>query len=807
MRFSHAWLREFVDPGLSAQALADQLTMAGLELDAIEPAAPAFDQVVLGRVLAAEQHPNADRLRVCQVDAGTGETLEIVCGAPNARAGMGVAVALVGAELPGGLKIKRSKLRGVTSHGMLCSSRELGLGDDHAGIMDLPADAPAGTSLRDYLALDDTIIDIDLTPNRGDCLGLLGIAREVSALNRLDPPDPSVAPVAPTLDDALEVTLGAPEACPVYAGRVIRGIRAGARSPLWLAERLRRSGLRAIHPVVDVTNYVLLERGQPMHGFDLARLQGAIDVRLARQGERLELLDGKVVDLAPDMLVIADGSGPVALAGIMGGEATAVGEATVDVFFESAFFAPMAVAGRARRLGLHTDASHRYERGVDPAGQVAALERATALLLEIAGGAAGPVVVAREPAYLPARPPVTLRRSRLDRLIGAHVDDATVEGGLSRLGLEVERVDGGWRVTPPSFRFDIEIEADLIEEVARLYGYDRVPERAEAAALAMPAIAEACLDDARLRWCLADRDYQEAITYSFVDPKLLERLGMGNDGAALSNPISADLAVMRPSLLPGLLHALQQNVARQQPRVRLFELGPRYLPDAREASADATASGNGAGAFREDKLLAAVACGPALPEGWAQQPARALDFFDIKGDLEALLALSGRRVAFSSGGGPAGLLHPGQSATVVVDGAPAGFVGALHPSHLTALDIAATVFCFEVEAEAVARAALPSFAPVSRFPSIRRDLALLVPEEVSAAALVQEIEQAGGELLQRVVLFDEYRGDKVDSGVKSLALGLILQESSRNLTSEEADSVIDRVRRQVEQQLGAKLRD
>ncbi|MEO0971737.1 MAG: phenylalanine--tRNA ligase subunit beta, partial [Pseudomonadota bacterium] len=460
MRFSNAWLREFVDHDLTPEELGRQLTMAGLELDAIEPAAPAFEGVVVGRVIEAVQHPNADRLRVCEVDAGTGETLSIVCGAPNARAGIRVAVAMIGARLPGDFKIKRSKLRGVASAGMLCSTRELGLGDEHDGIMELPDDAPVGTPLCEYLDLDDTVIEVDLTPNRGDCLGLLGIAREVSALNGLERESADVPAVASASDEVRGIRLEAPDACPVYAGRVIRGIRAHAKSPMWLVERLRRSGLRAIHPVVDVTNYVLLERGQPMHGFDHAKLQGDIAVRLAKTGEQLKLLDGKDVTLEGDMLLITDDSGPVALAGIMGGDSTAVSDETVDVFFESAWFAPTAIAGRARRLGMHTDASHRYERGVDPEGQVAALERATQLLIDIVGGTPGPVVVAREATGLPARPPVHLRRSQLDRLIGIHVPDETVEGGLQRLGLSVEAQDGGWRVTPPSYRFDINIEAD-----------------------------------------------------------------------------------------------------------------------------------------------------------------------------------------------------------------------------------------------------------------------------------------------------------------------------------------------------------
>ncbi|MEO0423331.1 MAG: phenylalanine--tRNA ligase subunit beta [Pseudomonadota bacterium] len=794
MRFSNAWLREFVAHDLSPEALGAQLTMAGLELDAIEPAAPAFEKVVVGRVVAAEQHPNADRLRVCEVDAGTGEMLSIVCGAPNARADIRVAVALVGARLPGDFKIKRSKLRGVASAGMLCSTRELGLGEEHDGIMELPADAPVGTPLREYLDLDDTIIEVDLTPNRGDCLGLIGIAREVSALNNIDAPQAEVAEVPSPGDDVRGITLSAPQACPVYAGRVIRGIRPNATSPLWLQERLRRSGLRAIHPVVDVTNYVMLERGQPMHGFDHGKLSGDIDVRMARAGEQLTLLDGKEVTLEDDMLLITDASGPVALAGVMGGESTAVDDDTVDVFFESAWFAPTAIAGRARRIGLHTDASHRYERGVDPQGQVAAIERATALLIDIVGGTPGPVVLAQDPSALPSRPAVALRRSQLDRLIGIHVPDDAVEAGFERLGLAMERTgDEGWQVTPPSFRFDINIEADLIEEVARLYGYDNIPAQAEAAPLTVRPVSESRLPDLRLKQLMVDRDYQEAITYSFQDPELLAKVGMPNEGATLANPISSDLAVMRPSLLPGLLVALRQNVARQRSRVRLFEVGARYLTD-------------GQGGFREEKMLAGVACGTAKPEGWANGAA-ALDFFDVKGDLEALLASTSDASIEFVPGGPDGLVHPGKSAWVRRGDEEIGFLGAMHPSQLTALDLPANTYCFELSMAALTKGGLPSFQAVSKYPSSRRDLALLVDEATPAQEIVRTIRDAAGPLLQEVVLFDEYRGDKVDSGLKSIALGLILQESSRNLTGEEADQVIDQVRQHVAAKLGAKLRD
>jgi phenylalanyl-tRNA synthetase beta chain len=791
VRFSEAWLREFVDPDLTTEALGAQLTMAGLELDAIEPAAPPFDNVVVGRVRAVEQHPNADRLRVCQVDPGDGgtELLNIVCGAPNVHVDMVVAVARIGAVLPGGLKIKRSKLRGVVSEGMLCSSRELGLGDEHDGIMALPADAPSGTPLREYLSLDDAVIDVDLTPNRGDCLGLLGLAREVSALNGIARADADVAAVAPTHEQAVGISLTAPAGCPTYAGRVIRGIRADAKTPLWMAERLRRSGLRTIHPVVDVTNYVMLERGQPMHGFDHTKLSGDIDVRFAHADEQLVLLDGKEITLENDMLVIADSSGAVALAGVMGGASTMVDEHTVDVFFESAFFSPTAIAGRARRIGLHTDASHRFERGVDPAGQVDALERATALLIEIAGGEPGPVTTAYDADAQPAREPITLRRERLHSLTGVDVPDAMVEDRLTRLGLDVAAGDDGWVVTPPSFRFDLTIEADLIEEVARLYGYDNIPETAEHTSLHSRPISEQRLRDLRFKWALVDRGYQEAISYSFVDPQLLVHFGE-EASATLVNPISSDLAVMRPSVLPGLLTALRQNVSRQQPRVRLFEIGPRYRRDG--------------DSFAQEKTIAAVACGNASPEGWAQ-PARATDFFDIKADVEALLSLGGGRIAFDRTRRTG--FHPGQTAAVSIDGREIGIVGALHPRVCTALDLPDRVFCFELQADAVAQARLPHFHPVSRFPHIRRDLALLVPESVTAGTLRETIASAAGELLDHIVIFDEYRGDNVDSGLKSIALGLILQESSRNLTNEEADEVIDRVRQRVEQDLNARIRD
>ena len=790
MKFSERWLREWIDPPVDTAAIVTQLTMAGLEVDGVAPAAPAFRSVVVGCVETVERHPDADKLSVCRVDVGTAEPLGIVCGAPNVRVGMKAPVALVGGELPGGLQIRRAKLRGVESNGMLCSERELGLGEGHEGLWDLPADAPVGTDLRTWLGLDDAVIDVDLTPNRGDCFSVLGIAREVALLNGMALVGPQLAPVEPTHRDEFPVEVRAPEACPRFVGRVIRGIRPGAQTPLWMREKLRRSGLRPIHPVVDVTNIVMLELGQPMHGFDLGTLRDGIIVRMAEPGEGIVLLDGREVALEADTLVIADHGGPRAVAGIMGGEDSGVSAATRDVFFEVAFFAPLAIAGRARRLGLHTDASLRFERGVDPAQQRRAIERATALLLEIAGGEAGPVIERAAATHLPARSPVRLRRARLATLLGHAVPDAEIERILTGLGMMLTATPEGWQAVPPSHRFDIAIEVDLVEEVARIHGYDRLPEERGAGAAVLGDATEGRVPGSRIADTLVARGYQEVVTYSFVDPELQSTLFPEAASLPLSNPISSELSRMRVSLWPGLVHTLRRNLSRRQGRVRIFEQGLRFILEDNE--------------LKQLMTVAGLLAGPRLPEQWGVSGGP-VDFHDAKGDIEVLLGLTGGAFEFVPGEHSA--LHPGQCARILRDGREAGWIGALHPRLVRALDLDRAPLLWELDEDISFAAELPAFREISRFPAIRRDIAMLVEAGISVQALLDSIRAAGGPLLTESKVFDVYSGDRIDSSRKSVAFGLILQESSRTLTDEEADGVVAAVVARLQSEYGARMRD
>jgi phenylalanyl-tRNA synthetase beta chain len=790
MKFSERWLREWVDPRIDTAALVSQLTMAGLEVDGTLPAAPAFTSVVVGRVESVERHPDADKLSVCRVDVGAAESLGIVCGAPNVRVGMKAPVALVGGELPGGLEIKPARLRGVESAGMLCSERELGLGEGHEGLWDLPADAPVGANLRAWLGLDDTVIDVDLTPNRGDCFSVLGIAREVALLNGMALGGPEISPLEPTIADEFPIEVRAPAACPRFVGRVVRGIRPDAATPLWMKEKLRRAGLRSIHPVVDVTNIVMLELGQPMHGFDLATLRDGVIVRLAEPGERIVLLDGREAALEADTLVIADHHGPRAVAGIMGGEASGVTSETRDVFFEVAFFAPLAIAGRARRLGLHTDASLRFERGVDPAQQRRAVERATALLIEIAGGEAGPVMEHVSTAHLPAREGVLLRRARLAALLGHAVPDDEIERILAGAGIAVSPTDEGWEAVPPSYRFDIALEVDLVEEVARIYGYDRLPEARGAGAAALGDATERRVPAPRIADVLAARGYQEVVTYSFVDPDLQRALFPDMPALPLSNPISSELSEMRVSLWPGLLQVLRRNLSRRQGRVRIFEQGLKFVLEDNE--------------LKEINVTAGLLAGSRFPEQWGAE-ADALDFYDAKGDVEGLLALTAAGCRFEVADHPA--LHPGQSARVLRDGREAGWLGALHPRLVRALDLDRAPLLWELNFDIAFAAELPGFTELSRFPAIRRDIAMVVDQQISVHALTEAIRSAGGALLTESKVFDVYSGDRIDSGRKSVAFGLILQESSRTLTDDEADRVVAAVVARLESEFGARMRN
>jgi phenylalanyl-tRNA synthetase beta chain len=800
MKFSEKWLREWVDPPVSTQELAHQLTMAGLEVDAIEPVAAEFDHVVVALVQDIEPHPDADKLRVCRVDAGLAEPLTIVCGAANVAAGLKVPCAKVGARLPGGLNIKQAKLRGVESHGMLCSEAELGLAETASGLLILPDDAPVGTGIRDYLQLDDVSIELGLTPNRGDCLGIAGVAREVAVINRTPVIPPSMELVAATHEATLGVELEAPTACPHYVGRIIRGVNVAATTPMWMQERLRRSGLRSLSPVVDVTNYVLLELGQPMHAFDLAKLNGDIRVRFARDGERLTLIDGQEIQLTEDSLVIADAQTPVALAGIMGGSESAVGDATRDIFLESAYFEPIAIAGRARSFGMHTDSSHRFERGVSPDLQAAAIERATALLLDIVGGEPGPVVEHTVAEHMPVRTPVRLRYAQVARILGGEISSAEVEDILQRLGMQLEPqaqtddISGeqGWMVTPPAARFDISLEPDLVEEVGRIYGYDNVPSSRPSATLTMAPRSDQRVDRRRLEQTLVQRGYQEAISYSFVDPQLQALLEPDTAPIALANPLASDMAVMRTSLWPGLIKLAQYNLNRQQGRLKLFELGLNF----RRQDAEIT----------QETVVSGLLSGNRLPEQWGVET-QDVDFFDTKGDVEALLGLAGGQqdAEFKAESHPA--LHPGQSARVYRGQRPIGWLGRLHPRVQQQLDLPKAVYLFELSVGALSEALVPKFEELSRFPSIRRDLAVIVNADVIADEVLKCASKAAPELLNKVELFDVYAGEGIDSGRKSLALGLTLQDLSRTLTDTDVEDVMRQILAALNNKFGATLRE
>ncbi len=799
MKVSEKWLREWVNPNLTTEGLAEQITMAGLEVDAIEPVAGAFAGVVVGEILEAEQHPDADKLRVCKVAGQGDEICQVVCGAPNARVGIKIPFALVGATLPPGddgkpFKIKKAKLRGVESFGMLCAQTELQLGDDSDGIWELPADAPVGADLREYLQLDDQCIEVDLTPNRSDCLSMKGIAREVGVLNRKEVREPKITPVEAQIEDTLAVSLNAGEACSRYVGRVIRNVDLAQPTPLWMQEKLRRAGVRSIDAVVDVTNFVLLELGQPMHAFDLGTLQGGIQARMAEDGEKLTLLDGQEVELKSDTLVIADSDKAVAMAGIMGGETTAVSSNTKDIFLESAFFHPIAIAGRARNYGLHTDSSHRFERGVDYALQTVAVERATQLLLDIVGGQAGPVIeVSNE--HLPKTREVTLRRERIQSGLGFRMADDEVVDILTRLGLEMSvKADSGWRFKVPSYRFDIAIEEDLLEELARVYGYNRLPTTSLNADLTIPMQYEAKVGLDVVRRQLVARGYQEAVTYSFVEPKLLKLFDPEAEPVELQNPISADLAVMRTSLWPGLVNALQYNLNRQQARVRLFETGQRFVP-----------AGEGIENLKQEPMLAGLIYGSRDEESWTGK-AESVDFYDIKGDLESVLALMADKASFTFESAQHPALHPGQTAAVLRNGDKVGLLGALHPQLQKELDLPQTAYLFEVTQASIAEAALPSFQPLSKFPAVRRDIAVIVDQSEQVKDLEDAIAAAAGDCVTELKVFDVYVGKGIDPHRKSVALGLTFQHPSRTLTEEEINSFMDAVVKSLKDKFNASLR-
>lgn len=911
MKVPYSWLADWVDIPWDAAELGSRLTMAGFELDGLEPAAPEFSGVIVAEILTAERHPQADKLQVCKVSVGAGEPVQIVCGAANARAGLKSALATVGAKLPGDLNIKAAKLRGVESQGMLASAKELGLADTSNGIIELPADAPVGKPLRDYLALDDSVLDLAITPNRGDAMSILGIAREVAALTGkglkgtataapltvsveapasvgvtaelsyeftsevevLEATDPdtieawtdgegvvanapgagqggaagpatvgsaapdvprtaSVVSVSPgtqgaavgssaasdpasspsgaagrggasspastasSTRDSVVVHLDAPAACPTFVGCVIHGVNNHASTPIWIRERLRRAGVRSISPVVDVTQYVMLELGQPMHAYDLAKLKGDIRVRTAHAGESITLLDDKTVEARPDVLLITDAEGPVGAAGIMGGQRTAVSPETVDVFFEVAWFSPAAIAGRSRRWGLVTDASQRYERGVDPTLQQRAMDKALSLLRSIAGGTPGQVSVTQSAENQPVRKAVPLRRARLERLLGVGFADDRVATTLSGLQMKVAANADGWLVTPPPHRFDIAIEADLIEEVARIIGYQAIPEADAIVPQAFRAAPEERAEEHVIVEALVMRGYEEAITFAFVDPTLQKKLFPNVDGLPLANPIASDLAVMRVSLWPGLLRAAGENQRRQQDRVRLFEHGAKFTVVN--------------GVLREIDSLAAVATGMRLPEQWGIPPEVRVpvDFYDVKADLEALFAATGQSdsFVFETPAAPLTCLHPGRSARILRQGREVGWLGELHPLLVKELDFTQTPVLFELEMDALG-VEKPQYNEISRFPQVRRDLAVVVDETVALSALAERVRLSASSLLCELRIFDVYRGPGVEAGRKSVALGLIFQDISRTLTDDDVEQAIASIVTDLRTSLNAKIRE
>ena len=791
MQISEAWLRSFVNPAISTETLVEQLTMAGLEVGSVEPAAAKFSGVVVGEVISLQQHPDADRLRICQVNVGAEQPLQIVCGASNVRIGLKIPAALCGAVLPGDFKIKKSKLRGEESFGMLCSEKELGLAVDAHGLMELSADAPVGLDIREYLSLDDSIIEVDLTPNRADCLSVEGLAREVALLNKMDWTPVQIDNKSITQQQVINVTVEAVEACPRYFGRLITDVDAKAVTPLWMQERLRRSGLRTLGPLVDVTNYVLLELGQPLHVFDAQKLSGDISVRWATADETVTLLNNETIKLTPDALVIADQKHVLALAGIMGGNDTAVNEQTQSVFLECAFFTPRAMAGKARNFGLHTDSSHRFERGVDATLQARAIERATQLIIDIAGGQVGPITEVTTQATLPQRKPISLRRDRIQKTLAITLADEAVLDIFTRLGMAVSAQTDGWQITPPGFRFDIAIEADLIEEIARIYGYNNLPSSRLLMRSELSSATEALLPIDRVKDLLVDRGYQEAVTYSFVDEDIQKAVAPEDEVIRLKNPISSELAVMRTTLWCGLLKAALYNTHRQHTRVRLFETGLRFIKKE--------------GEVQQQKMLAGLVLGDVYCEQWGEKT-RKVDFFDIKADLQAIFTLKGCEAHFLSGSQSA--LHPGQTAEILSsEGKKIGWIGMLHPLLEKQLGFDTQVYLFELDQDLLLNKRIPVFKSLSKYPSVKRDLALIVNENITANEIINCIKNSEEPTLQDVIIFDIYRGKGIENGSKSIALTLVMQDDAQTLTESEIDAIVNRLLNKLTNEKNAKLRD
>lgn len=791
MKISENWLRTWVNPAIDSDTLSDQLTMLGLEVDELAPVAKPFTGVVVGEVLTVEQHPDADRLRVTTVNIGTGEPLQIVCGAPNVRAGMKAPVATIGAVLPGDFKIKKGKLRGVESQGMLCGASEIDLEDKIDGLLELPADAPVGLNIREYLKLDDNVIDISITPNRGDCFSIRGIAREIAVINQLQMNEPEIKSVDATITDEKKVVIST-EGAPRYLGRVIKNVNVKAATPEWMEQALARSGIRTHSILVDVTNYVLMELGQPMHAFDLAKIEGTVQVRQAKPQEKLQLLNDQEVELQEDVMVIADDQKALAIAGIMGGLASSVTDDTTDIFLESAFFAPLAIAGRARRFGLHTDSSQRYERGVDFELPLIAMNRASQLIQELAGGEFGPITIAEKSDLLPKREAIELKQAQVDQLLGYQVAAEFITDALTRLGCEVTvKADGEWSVVPPSHRYDMAIYQDLIEEVARIDGYDNIQISLPSMDVQL-AMYQDRFEIAQLRQTVVTLGYQEAISFSFADAKLEKQLNPQVNPLMLANPISSDLAAMRSTLLSSLIPCVQYNLNRQQSRVRFFELGLRF--DYQDA--------NSIQDLKQIPTLALIAVGSREPESWHAKP-QPMDFFDFKGEVEEVLAAGRVKVEYVRS--EHSWLHPGQSAEILVDGKSIGYLGRLHPSLENELDLS-TTWVAELDQAAVLQSYVSNFTELSRFPSVRRDIALLISDNINVRDIQQLIEKTGGELLDSTWLFDVYTGQGVEEGKRSLAFALLWQHPSRTLEDAEIKSGMDNIIQVLENTYQATLR-
>ena len=784
MQFSEQWLREYTNPAIDTDALSHLLTMAGLEVEGLDGIGAEFTKVVIAEIVSAEKHPDADRLQRLKVNIGAAEPLQIVCGASNARVGIKVPCALVGAVLPG-FEIKQAKVRGVESFGMMCSEKELGLAAESAGILELPADAPVGQDIREFLGLNDQLFTLKLTPNRSDCLSLVGIAREVAALTGAKLSLPNAETIKSSITDSKAVSVVDKEACAIYSGRLVKGVNAKVTAPAWMVRRLARSGLHSISAIVDITNYVLLELGQPMHAFDAAKLSGDIDVRWASQGEEIVLLNQQTVKLDKDMLVIADDSGAIAFAGVMGGASTAVSDSTQDIFLESAFFTPDTIAGKGRRFGISTDSSYRFERGVDFGRTLQALERATALVLEICGGQAGPVTSVS--GTLPVRAPTKLRMAKLNSILGITLEENLVAKLFDQLGFDYQLKAGVFEVSPPSYRFDIEREEDLIEEIARLHGYDNIPAIAPVADLRMLPDAEGRASRHVFQDTLVANDYQEVVTYSFVDESWERDLLANATPIKLKNPIASNLSVMRSSIWGGLLDVLVYNLNRQQTRVRLFEIGATYHHAKNNT-------------YTETTRISGLAYGDALPEQWGEG-ARSVDFYDVKADVNHLTFGRAEYIATEH---PA--LHPGQSAKVMLDGKAIGWIGKLHPKWQQHYQLPKGAILFELDFAALQQSKVPTYSEVSKFPPIRRDMAVLVDESVSVAQLLNAIQSAKLEFMSEVGLFDVYRGKGVPEGKKSLAFLISMQSSDKSLTDADADKAMNGVLEIVKNRFGAELR-